>query len=132
MSNAIQRLNKGQNLPKKLIRQDDASVKIGDDVASMRHRVDQVETQLLETVQVIPQSFTTEQKAQARQNIGVNIVEYFDTDKPNAALGDQWVRVDSASNGGALNMVYGLGLCICSMPTKQTARLRTQSSIGVI
>ena len=103
MSNAIQRLSKGQNLPKKLNQQDTDFKRIVSDISALDGRVSNLE-----------------------------ISEYEGADKPNAENGDQWVRIDPVSNGGRLMAMMGLGFCVLSAPKAQTARLRTQTSIGVI
>ena len=103
MSISIQRLSKGQNLPKNINQQETDFKKIENDISALAGRVSNLE-----------------------------ISEYEGADKPNAKNGDQWVRIDPASNGGRLIAMMGLGFCILSAPKSQTARLRTQTSIGVI
>lgn len=68
MSNAIQRLSKGQNLPKKLNQQGTDFEKIENDISALAGRVS-----------------------------NLKISEYEGADKPNAKNGDQWVRIDPAS-----------------------------------
>ena len=103
MSISSQRLSKGQNLPKNLNQQGADFKKIVNDVSALAGRVSKLE-----------------------------ISEYEGADKHNAKNGDQWVRIDPASNWGRLIAMMGLGFCILSAPKSQTARLRTQTSIGVI
>lgn len=66
-------------------------------------------------------------KAQASSG-NAALVEYVDSDKTNAAVGSQWLRVNSVRRGQVMFMVGGTMVT----STRPTVQLRTQTNGGVL